>query len=203
MDTANHADLGAAMCALARLLRYPHGGWQEVRRAILLCEIRIPHVAEVARRLDNLREQLAPLGDHGAEELFARTFDINPAVSMDVGFQLHGLAYKRGEFLVRAGEAVARHGVSTHGELADHLPVMLDLAAAMDAGERRELVENCIAPAVRRMASGLPQESAGYGEAIHAVDAFLRANFGCADVGPPPPDEGYEALEEPKASMMF
>jgi nitrate reductase molybdenum cofactor assembly chaperone len=203
MDTANHADIGAAHSALARLLRYPHGGWRDARRAILLAEIRIPHVAEVARRLDNLREQLEPLGDHGIEELFARTFDINPAVSMDVGFQLHGLAYKRGEFLVRAGAAVSRLGVDTRGELADHLPVMLELAAAMEADERRELIEHCIAPAVRRMASGLPLESAGFGEAIHAVDAFLRANFGCADVGPPPPDEGYEALEEPKASMMF
>jgi nitrate reductase assembly molybdenum cofactor insertion protein NarJ len=172
-------------------------------RAILLAEIRIPHVPEVARRFQDLREQLQPLGDAGVEELFARTFDINPSVSMDVGFQLHGLAYKRGEFLVRAGEAVARHGVDTHGELADHLPVMLDLAAAMEPMERLELIENCIAPAVRRMAAGFPNDHAGFGEAIHAVDAFLRAYYGCADVGPPPAEDGYEASEEPEQSLMF
>ena len=45
------------------------------------------------------------------EELFTRTFDINPQCTLELGWQLYGEDYNRGAFLVRMRELMREKGV--------------------------------------------------------------------------------------------
>ena len=68
---------------------------------------------------------------HELEETYARTFDINPACALEVGWHLFGEEYARGLFLVRLRGEMREHGVEESSELPDHITHVLALIAAM------------------------------------------------------------------------
>ena len=175
------------------VLRYPAaGGPQAVQDALAA----VAPQSEAARELAALREFLDGKDLYTLEEEYTRTFDINPVVTLDVGFQLFGLAYKRGEFLVKMRQALARCGMEQGTELADYLPTLLELAAALPAGEDLALVEECIAPAVKRMVAGLPDKAGGFAHGLKALHAHLAANWGCSDIADPDlRDEAHDITE--------
>lgn len=112
------------------------------------------------------------------EEEYTRTFDINPSVTLDVGFHLFGLAYKRGEFLVKVREGLREVGLTEGTELPDHLPTLLELASVLDESRALPLVEECVFPAIERMCKGFPSPS-GFQIALAALREHLRSCFQC------------------------
>lgn len=67
------------------------------------------------------------------EELYTRTFDLNPPAAPYVGYQTWGESYQRGIFLSDMNRALMDAGVETEGELPDHLvPVLRYLGRAAD-----------------------------------------------------------------------
>lgn len=169
-------DARAWLPHFAPLLRYPgpdcalHAG----RAAIALADF--PAVAE---RLSRHAQWLAGLTRHEAEEAFTRTFDINPAVALEVGFHLFGLAYQRGQFLARVQQALTEHGLSCGSELPDHLTVLLELAPALPQATGVELIEEAIHPAVAHMRGGFDPNQPGFGQPVLALHDFLAAHFKC------------------------
>lgn len=86
------------------------------------------------------------------EEIYTRSFDVQAITTLDLGYVLFGDDYKRGELLVNLNREHGRAAVDCGTELADHLPNVLRLIAAMDDGElRRELVRRIVAPALRKI----------------------------------------------------
>lgn len=87
------------------------------------------------------------------EELYTRTFDLNPPAAPYVGFQIWGESYQRGAFLAMMNRALAEAGVETEGELPDHLiPVLRYLSRVVDPlPELRE----ALLPALERMQAAL------------------------------------------------
>ncbi|MBI3071389.1 MAG: molecular chaperone TorD family protein [Deltaproteobacteria bacterium] len=71
------------------------------------------------------------------EELYTSTFDIQGNVCLDVGYQLFGETYKRGQFIVKLRVALREAGVSEAGELPDHLPSVLRFLARRDEEEEK------------------------------------------------------------------
>lgn len=168
------------------LLRYPHDGQLAAAETAVAKFAGQPGVAEL------LRAYAAFLERHTRRELeekYTRTFEINPAVALEVGYHLFGLAYQRGAFLVRAKQAAEELGVNTGSELADHLPVMLEIAAALDEPTGLSLVQEAIFPAVRHMSGGFAGEG-GYGEVVVALNEFLGAHYECVVYAPS--DEAQE-----------
>ena len=45
------------------------------------------------------------------QELFTRTFDLNPACTLEIGWQLYGEDYRRGEFLVQMRQGLREKGL--------------------------------------------------------------------------------------------
>ena len=87
------------------------------------------------------------------EELYTRTFDLNPSVAPYIGFQTWGENYHRGAFLSEMNREVQAAGVDAEGELPDHLiPVLRYLGKA--ARPIPELVE-VLDPALQRMQAAL------------------------------------------------
>src|SRR3990172_6927010 len=80
--------------ALAAVFVHPGSSYPtDLARAIDAVEQDYPKAAEQLRDL----ERLLPKGDPLAlEELFTRTFDVQPITSLDIGYTLFGEDYKRG-----------------------------------------------------------------------------------------------------------
>lgn len=165
--------------AFAPVLRYPQADYR-ARLARLIDELGPDEAA--TRILSEVREFAEGLDDLGLEEAYTQTFDINPAVTLDVGYHLFGLAYQRGEFLVKMQEGLRLCGMTQGTELADHLPLLLEMTGALeDEGMALALVEEVIAPAVKRMKEGFAKDRPGFGLSLYALHAYLEANYRCVE----------------------
>jgi len=153
----------------ATLLAYPAG--EDLDRIVaVLREPRVPPepIAEAVRT--RKREEL--------EELYTRTFDINPVCSLEVGWHLYGEDYNRGSLLVYLRGLLRSHGVEEGAELPDHLASVLRLLARLPRDEAGGLARRCVLPAVVKMNAGLAGEDNPYSAVLRGVEEHLRAAFG-------------------------
>ena len=74
------------------------------------------------------------LDDTQLEELYTRTFDLNPVCTPEVGWHIYGEQYRRGRFLVQARELLKIVGVDERGELPDHLMSLLPAGGPTGTG---------------------------------------------------------------------
>ena len=128
----------------------------------------------VPAMLDEFRTRVAGRERGDMEDLYTRTFDLNPVCSLDVGWHLYAENYDRGAFLVSMREALRRHGIDETTELPDHLPSVLRLLARMAEGERTALIGESILPALRKMIAGFGEGDNPYGLIIQATETILR-----------------------------
>ncbi len=105
------------------------------------------------------------------EELCTSTLDLSPAAAPYVGFQVWGESYQRGEFMAKLSRAMFELGVTTEGELPDHLVPILRYLDATDQ-PIPDLVEN-YKNGVSRMASILREKDKG-NPYIHLFEAALK-----------------------------
>ena len=87
-----------------------------------------------------------------AQAVYTRSFDVQAITTMDVAYVLFGDDYKRGEILSHLNREHLKAQNDCGSELADYLPNMLSLIASLEDEElRKELVEEILAPALRKM----------------------------------------------------
>lgn len=152
--------------------------------------------AESRQRLDRCRDQLdldgstaaAHLADFDgatrdldrleAEELYTRTFDLNPPCALEIGWHLFGEDYHRGAILVRLREELARHGIEESCELPDHLVHVLPLIDRMAPEEAARFVPACVTPAVMKIIAALKGRQNPYEHLLRCLVAMLVAEFG-------------------------
>ncbi len=136
--------------SLAAIFTHPGADYEaDVERAAAACRLEYPAAARTLEEFANL----LPWGDALAvEELFTRTFDVQPITTLDIGYTLFGEDYKRGAMLANLSNEHSRVGNDCCGELGDHLSNMLRLLPKMeDEALRDELVHVLLAPALREM----------------------------------------------------
>ncbi len=118
-----------------------------------------------------------PLGR--MQEVYTRTFDLQPSCFPYVGYQLFGESYKRGDFLARLKGRCIECGLELGTELPDHLSMVLRfLARVGDGEESRELVSLCLVPALDKMVGSLGSEKNPYLWALQALSACIRSRRG-------------------------
>lgn len=159
--------------AFARLLEYPERQTAEERRAILDLAMGgledRSDAAAVRGHLDAFATAVHDVDATGMEELYTRTFDINPVVSLEIGWQLYGEAYERGAFLVQMRELLRRHQVPESTELPDHLTHVLGLMEMMDRSEAVPFVETALVPALKKMVAGFETSASPYEHVLRAL----------------------------------
>lgn len=168
---------------LAALLRYPEPGYDaSLRQALAALDRRCP---EAARSLGRFAEAVAgaPLAD--LQELYTRTFDLNPICALEVGWHLYGENYERGRFLVRMRELLGELGLAESGELPDHLVSALPVLARLDDEAARSLARTYVAPALDKMLEGFEDRDNPFAELLRAARALLRRELGAG--GDPAP----------------
>ena len=176
MTTTAHD--GEFLQLLARALDYPRGDTVAVCR-----ELAAWTRAERPQAADAYEEFAAAadaLTDYRLRELYAETFDWNPACCLYVGFQLFGESYKRGAFMAKLNHEYRARDFSAGTELPDHLCVMLRyLSGVEDDDVALWLTDEAIAPALRKIAKGFDDSDSIYGILARAAFAtFERAGQG-------------------------
>lgn len=118
---------------LADLLSYPSN---ETRNALDRCRTQLRSDApDAVASLDRFAEQTSSMSTEELQELYTQSFDLNPTCSLEVGWQLYGENYSRGELLVEMRKTLRRLGVAETTELPDHLTLVLAALGRMDAEE--------------------------------------------------------------------
>jgi nitrate reductase assembly molybdenum cofactor insertion protein NarJ len=121
-----------------------------------------------------------PEGDPEKEDLYIRTFDIHAICFLEVGYVLFGEDYKRGHLLVKLHDVLREFGIDPRGELADHLPTLLELLPKLRAvrpDEAEALAEKLIHPALEKMLQGFAENGNPYAEPLKAVKTLLESDY--------------------------
>lgn len=108
------------------------------------------------------------------EELYTRTFDINPSASLEVGWHLYGEQYERGSFLVLMRQQLRQYGVEEGSELPDHLTHVLRLFARMDDETRSGMLDSSLLRALGVMFEKWSDEDNPYKRCLDALASLLH-----------------------------
>ncbi len=129
---------------------------------------------EAVASLERFAAATADLTTSGFEELYTRTFDINPACALELGWHLHGESYDRGAFLVRMRSLLARFELAESGELPDHICHALAVFGRMPDDEARVFARETLRPAITPMREALGTVDNPYDNVLAAVEATLH-----------------------------
>jgi nitrate reductase molybdenum cofactor assembly chaperone NarJ/NarW len=158
--------------ALADLFEYPASEWAErfdACRHLLNAE-----GAERAAAFRAFGAGVEGLGLSELQELYTRTFDLNPVCTPEVGYHIFGDTYKRGIFLARLREAEEPYALGQGRQLPDYLPVMLRLVGRLEDEElRAALVGDCLLPAAEKMFEALSKAESPYAGLVRAARCAL------------------------------
>jgi len=166
---------GGPLAALAVLLGYPQGDALD-RLHEAVCSVEACG-GEAGRAVAAFASEIEGMDRGELEELYTRTFDLDPAASLDVGWHLWGEAYERGRFLVTARGLLREHGIAETGELPDHLGHVLPLLGRMAPGEATVFANRFVAPALEKMSSALEDTSNPYRHVLAAARALVAERF--------------------------
>jgi len=109
------------------------------------------------------------------EEIYTRTFDLQAICHPYVGYHLFGNGSQRGMFMAGLIEQYNVCRFSVGNELPDHIGIMLHFASTCTNAERKELVNECVAPAVKKMVSGFEDDKNPYKKVLEALLLFLQS----------------------------
>jgi nitrate reductase delta subunit len=163
--------------AVANLLRYPEEHVQDEQR------MAADYLAAGARRgLQAAGRGFADFIDRTPaterEEAFTRVFDINPACSLELGWQLYGEDYKRGAFLVDMRQLMAAVGVEETAELPDHLIHALRCLERIPEPKATLFSTGYVQPAVRKMLEGYTSDDCPWQRLLTGLLEALEGRYG-------------------------
>jgi nitrate reductase assembly molybdenum cofactor insertion protein NarJ len=142
---------------LAKLFEYPRRdfpAWVQATYELLAGRylMAAAHVVAFAQALPTNGEPLSPDALDEVQEVYTRSFDVQPITTLEVGYVMFADDYKRGEMLVNLGREMRELGIDGGHELADHLSNVLRLLARwQDRDLASEFVRMILHPALERM----------------------------------------------------
>lgn len=158
---------------LAKLFDYPQSNFSSQ-----FLEVKANLPSQYTTAHEHLSQFMAHASSMNLEELqetFTRSFDIQAATTLDVGYLLFGDDYKRGQLLVHLNQEHQKTKNSCGTELPDHLPNVLRLISKCEDHELiEELVSEIVAPALLKMISDfdpsrLDKRDELYEKVYHAI----------------------------------
>ena len=152
---------------LAGLLTYPGNDYPAL---VQQCEPRQPALAA-------FEADIALLSTAELQELFTRTFDLNPLCCLEIGWHLFGENHERGALMVRLRQELRRHGLAESTELPDHLSLVLRLLAHMEPERAGDFAGACVLPALEKMLAAFADKGNAFQKLLLAVRDLVRGDF--------------------------
>lgn len=137
---------------LAALFEYPDADYPH--RVLAVKDFLDGYYIKAGAELDRFLAFLPTHDLMSMQELFTRSFDVQAATTLDIGYVLFGDDYKRGEMLANLSREQCAAKIDCGTELADYLPNLLRLMAAHEDEDLiHDLAQEILAPALRQMIS--------------------------------------------------
>ena len=167
---------------LAELFCYPEGEYvPRLDRCLDTMADGYPVAADTLRPLlDHVRD----LSIEAIQELYTRTFDINPVCSLEVGWHIYGEDYARGSLLVKMRQMLREHNLPESRELPDHLTHVLALLGRLAGDEADELAGRYVLPSLAKMIDGMADKKNPYIAIVQAVENVVQADHDVQAVVP-------------------
>jgi nitrate reductase assembly molybdenum cofactor insertion protein NarJ len=135
---------------LADLFRYPDGRY--VRRVNACQALLDEKYPEAGARMEVFSKFIHACDEDGREELYTKTFDVQPICYLDLGYVIFGEDYKRGAFLLHMQSEQHAHENECGTDLPDNISNVFTLIAKHpEQGFVEELAVKIIIPAVKKM----------------------------------------------------
>lgn len=161
--------------ALAALLEYPEAGYQE---RVADCRQALDQESGEATVLfSKFCESVHGLETEELQEMFTRSFDLDPACNLEIGWHLFGEDYRRGEFLVKMRQQLRARQISESSELPDHLTHALALLDTMEPAEAADFAGDILLPALDRMRGAGRKDAGPFGALVEVAFTLLRERF--------------------------
>jgi nitrate reductase delta subunit len=158
--------------AFAGLLTYPEVDYpQRIEASLRLAP------TECREDLKQFSKLVRELATDQVQELFTRTFDLNPVCSLELGWHLFGENYERGLLLVRMREELRRYRLGESTELPDHLTHVLRLVAQMEHERTSDFVGACVLPALKKMLQAMRGKDNPFEYVLVAAQNLLHRDF--------------------------
>lgn len=177
--TAADATRQQVLDDLAALLGYPAPHLRQLAEAA--CErVAALHV-EAGEELARFAAHVRASTTWELEELYTRTFDLNPVCALELGWHLYGEQYERGEFLAHMRDLVWSVGLAESTELPDHLTTVLPVLGRLERAPAERFTANYLRPALARMLAGFAGRENSYETVLRALALLL-----CDEIPEPP-----------------
>ncbi|HYL38651.1 MAG TPA: molecular chaperone TorD family protein [Bryobacteraceae bacterium] len=155
----------------ADILDYPA---QPIAKAVNGC------AAELEREFPEAHAHMADFQDAVVgrslgqlQEIYINAFDLRPDCTPNLGYHLFGDDGRRGLFLAELKGRMETSGIALGSELPDHISLLLRYMCVVEQ-ERGALTEDCMLPAISRMAEVLASTENPYKHALHALLSLLQ-----------------------------
>ena len=132
-----------------------------------------PEYPEAHVHMAAFQDAVAESGIGQLQELYINAFDLRPDCTPNLGYHLFGDDGRRGLFLAELKGRMRACGVALGSELPDHVSLLLRYMHLAEP-ERCALIEDCMIPAVSRMAEVLDLTENPYKHAIRAMLSLLQ-----------------------------
>jgi nitrate reductase assembly molybdenum cofactor insertion protein NarJ len=135
---------------LAPLFEYPDAGFPE--RVADINDYLDGRYTNAATELGRFADLLPADDLEAMQELFTRSFDVQAATTLDIGYVLFGDDYKRGILLANLNREHRTASIDTGTELGDYIPNLLRLMAVIEDEEvLHDLAYAILGPALLEM----------------------------------------------------
>lgn len=132
---------------------------------------------EAAEKLREFCAATEGLTAEELQELFTRTFDLNPLCTLEIGWQLYGEDYQRGEFLVKMRQQLREYDLRESGELPDHLSHALMLLGTLEPEEAAEFAGSYLLPAIDKMRGAWHENRNAFAALLESAFALLKSRY--------------------------
>lgn len=161
--------------ALSALLVYPDAAYDvrahEAFRAMYCND------SEAGDLLMLFLDEIGPMSPDAIEELYTITFDLNPVVTLDLGWHLYGEAYERGRLMAQLRAMLMRAGLEENGELPDHLSSVLRLLPRLPEGDGVVFANSVVLPALEKMSAALEGGVNPFRHLLGSIHALVSRSF--------------------------
>ena len=132
---------------------------------------------EAASSLEEFYAAIEGKSSDELQELFTRTFELNPICTLEIGWHLYGEDYRRGEFLVKMRQQLREHQIPETTELPDHLTHALALLASLNGTEAAAFAEQFLLPALDQMRSAWQTNRNAFAALLEFTFVLLKSNY--------------------------
>jgi len=170
---------------LAGLFEYPDRGDYD-KRLDECTDVLAGDYSDAAALLRPLRESIGEKSPAEIEEMYTRTFDINPVCTLEIGWHIYGEDYARGEFLVKMRQELRDKNLPESKELPDHMTHVLSLLGRLEGEQADDLAARYLLPGLDKMLAGMSEKGSPYLPVLETVAKVIRKDHA---VLPMPPRE--------------